>query len=165
MDNTLTVIPLTSADFKNSSIEIKNLQCGLVLFHDASNAATRIRAVYQASSETVVGVNFWTVDLTTHRDIAKLFANLGQTDPAYRWAQTTYVNFILVYRQGQPQTKYTGSLTVAKLTQFALDNVCYSNPPDTPSMVLTDLPKPTERIKEPTKPLNLPPLADLSLTL
>lgn len=154
---------LDGSNFKNSAIEINNPECGLVLFHDASDQFNRIKAVYQAVADIVLGVNFWTLDLTSYRDIARRFANLAVQNSPYKWAQTTSTNFILVYSLGQPQSFYSGGLSVEELTQFALTNVCVV--PSTPTAEIQNKPvqTPVPKVEAPIVHLELPDLDKIIL--
>ena len=124
---------LTDADFtigERVQIFLKEdlkSRCAIILFHGNNEESQMLSLVYSAVAAEVVGRDFYAVNLSYNKRIAKAMTSLMGGNSPLRWMSLKQLPFIAVYQNGEPVGIYNGSRTVQTLSNFVMTRACSSS--------------------------------------
>ena len=103
--------------------ELKSV-CALVLFHVNNEESDRFLKVFAAASASAVGKEFYLVNLSNNRKLAKALTRLQTNNTSESWMGLLQSPVIIVYQKGHPVGTYNGSRTVQSIVDFAMTLAC-----------------------------------------
>lgn len=113
---------LTDSDFLTESddkILLKDKHTCIVLFHNKESVSQHLTDIWKNLASRVAGPIFCVCDMTIQRGISEAFLQISQDDSSsYQKYTKKKIPFILIYRNGRPQSIYNGQLSEAALMNY-----------------------------------------------
>lgn len=113
---------LTESDFLTDSddkILLKDKRTCVVLFHNKESVSQHLTDIWKNLASRVAGPIFCVCDMTIQRNISEAFLQISQDDSSsYQKYAKKKIPFILIYRNGRPQSTYNGQLSGAALMNY-----------------------------------------------
>lgn len=118
------IIILKTNDFninEDDKITIKHKDLNMVLFQDHSDISASLTPIWTNLSKKVVGINYCVCDLVEESEIANCITTISNDSSSpYQKFCKHRVPFILVYRNGKPQSLFQGVYSESKLLNYSL---------------------------------------------
>lgn len=121
---TQQILVFKTEDFNTGNddkITIKNKDLNIILFQDNSDISSTLTQIWISLSKKIIGINYCVCDLIEERDVANSITTISNdsSSPYQRFCKHR-TPFILVYRNGKPQSLYKGIYSENNLLNYSL---------------------------------------------